>query len=357
MLRYILRRLIQAIPIFFGITVLSYALMSASGNPVAALTFRPGMTPEERDRVAARLGVNDPWPVQYLRWLIGDDWMRWDSTGDGIADHAIIVPLDADGDGEPEPPGDQRGILRGDFGNSFTSKRPALDVLTERLPATLELSIAAFLLGTPLGILIGIIAAVNRGKLFDNLSRVMAVAFTAIPVFWFAIMLLLIFGVQLRWLPIGDRCRTTLDDSCPPITERLQYMILPVIVLSIGGIAGYSRVMRASMLDVISSDYVRTARAKGLTSNLVWMRHAARNALIPIATSLGPELTFLLSGAVVTETIFNYPGVGLTSFNAIVQRDYPVVMTVTIYAAVATILGYLLSDILYGLIDPRIRFD
>ncbi len=357
MLRYIIRRLIQAIPIFFGITILSFALMSASGNPVAALTFRPGMTPEERDRIAARLGVNDPWPIQYLRWLAGDDWMRWDSTGDGIADHAILVPLDANGDGEPEPPGDRRGILRGDFGNSFTKKRPALDILVERLPATLELSLAAFLLGTPLGILVGILAAINRGRWFDNLSRVLAVAFTAIPTFWFAIMLLLVFSVQLRLLPIGDRCKTSLDDSCPPITDRLQYMILPVIVLSIGGIAGYSRVMRASMLDVISSDYVRTARAKGLTKRMTWIRHAARNALIPIATALGPELTFLLSGAVVTETIFNYPGVGLTSFAAVTQRDYPVVMTVTIYAAVATIVGYLLSDIMYGLIDPRIRFD
>ncbi|MBN8592821.1 MAG: ABC transporter permease [Anaerolineae bacterium] len=357
MFRYIVRRLIQAIPIFFGITILSFALMSASGNPVAALTFRPGMTPEERDRIAARLGVNDPWPIQYLRWLAGDDWMRWDSTGDGIADHAILVPLDANGDGEPEPPGDRRGILRGDFGTSFTKKRPALDILVERLPATLELSIAAFLLGTPLGILIGIIAAINHGKWFDNVSRILAVAFTAIPTFWFAIMLLLIFSVQLRLLPIGDRCKTSLDDSCPPVTERLQYMVLPVIVLSIGSIAGYSRVMRASMLDVISADYVRTARAKGLTRRMTWIRHAARNALIPIATALGPELTFLLSGAVVTETIFNYPGVGLTSFAAVTQRDYPVVMTVTIYAAVATIIGYLLSDIMYGLIDPRIRFD
>jgi peptide/nickel transport system permease protein len=134
-------------------------------------------------------------------------------------------------------------------------------------------------------------------------------------------------------------------------------MVLPVIVLSIGSIAGYSRVMRASMLDIISQDFIRTAQAKGLSARRVWFRHAARNALIPIATALGPAITGLLGGAVVTERIFNYPGVGLTSIQAVSQRDYPVVMAVTIYAAVATILGYLLSDILYAIFDPRIRFS
>jgi peptide/nickel transport system permease protein len=133
-------------------------------------------------------------------------------------------------------------------------------------------------------------------------------------------------------------------------------MVLPVVVLSIGGIAGYSRLMRASMLDIISQDYIRTAKAKGMTERRVWFMHAARNALIPIATALGPAITGLLSGAVITETIFNYPGLGLTSFQAITQRDYPVAMAVTIYAAIATIIGYLFSDILYAVIDPRIRF-
>jgi peptide/nickel transport system permease protein len=189
------------------------------------------------------------------------------------------------------------------------------------------------------------------------LSRVLSATVLALPGFWFAIMLLLLFSVQLRLFPIGDRCKTTLDDSCPPITERWNYMVLPVVVLSIGGIAGGSRLMRASMLDIISQDFIRTARAKGLTERVVWFGHAARNALIPIATGLGPAITGLLGGAVVTETIFNYPGLGLTSLQAITQRDYPVVMAITIYAAVANIIGYLISDILYALIDPRIRFS
>lgn len=354
---YVIRRLIQAVPTFFGITILTYLLMSASGNPVAALTFRPGVPASERERLAAELGVNDPLPIQYLRWLLGDDWMRWDSDGDGVADQSFLIPLDANEDGVPEKVGQRKGVLRGDFGTSFTKKRPVLDILFERLPATLELSISSLIIGTVFGVLIGILAAIKRGGVFDNISRVGAVAFTAIPIFWFAIMLLLFFSVQLKIFPIGDRCALTLEDSCPPIYQRFQYMVLPVIVLSVGSIAGYSRIMRASMLDIISQDYIRTARAKGLSSRLVWFRHAARNALIPIATSLGPAITGLLSGAVVTETIFNYPGVGLTSIQAVTQRDYPMVMAITIYAAISTILGYLLSDILYAVIDPRIRFS
>jgi peptide/nickel transport system permease protein len=357
MARYIIRRLIQSIPIFFGITVLSFVLMAASGNPVAQLTFRPGVTPQEVARVSAELGVDDPIFLQYLRWLLGDDWMRRDTDGDGVSDQAVLLPLDADGDGEPENPGRRRGVLRGDFGVSFTKKRPVLEIIMERVPATLELSVASFVIGTSIGIAVGIVAAVKRGGWFDQITRVVAVALTAIPIFWFALMVLMFFSVQLRILPIGDRCAMTLADTCPPIWERFQYMILPVTVLAIGGIAGYSRIMRASMLDIVSQDYIRTAQAKGLSSRLVWYRHAARNAMIPIATSLGPAITFLISGAVVTETIFNYPGLGRTSIEAVTQRDFPVVMALTIYAAVATILGYLLSDILYAIIDPRIRFN
>lgn len=357
MIRYIIRRLVQAIPTFFGITILSYILMSASGNPVQALSFQPNMGRDEQERLSKVLGVSDPWPIQYLRWLLGDDWLRWDSDGDGVADHAFILPLDADGDGENEPPGKRLGVVRGDFGNSFVKKRPVLDLIFERLPSTLELSVSSLLVGTAVGLLIGILAAVNRGKAFDNISRVLAVVFDSIPSFWLALMLLLFFGSYLKILPIGDRCKLTLDDSCPPIYERLQYMVLPVFVFSTGLISGYSRLMRASMLDVLGQDYIRTAQSKGLNNRMVLYRHAARNALIPIATFLGPAITGLLAGAVVIETIFNYPGVGKTLFDAAVARDYPVVMASVIYGAVATILGYLLSDILYAWIDPRIRFN
>ena len=358
MLRYVVKRSLQAIPLIFGITLLSYLLMTAApGGPIGSMNFRPGMSPQERAQAAARLGINDPVPVQYLRWLLGDDWMRWDADGDGVADHAFLLPLDADGDGEPEPPGTSRGVLRGDFGESFVSRRPVLDVLFERLPATLELGISALFIGVTVGVLLGILAAVRRGSIFDNSTRILAVVFDAIPSFWLGLMLILLLGVQLQLVPLQGRCRATISDSCPPIYDRIQYLILPTFVLATGLIAGYSRFTRASMLDVINQDYIRTARSKGLSDRMVWFKHATRNALIPIATFIGPALTGILGGAVIVETIFSWPGVGRSIVQAVTQRDYPVVMAVTIYAALATIIGYLISDVLYGIIDPRIRYD
>ena len=356
MTTYVIRRLLQAIPIMLGITLLTYGLMLATpGGPVAALSFGPRVRAEDVQRLEAQLGVNDPFVVQYLRWLLGDDWMRWDSDGDGIADKSILIPLDADGDGEPEPPGTRKGIIRGDFGRSFFHRRPVIDVLTERLGATLELGMTSLIFGAVVGILVGVGAAVKYNSWFDHISRVLAVAINALPNFWLGLILLLIFGSNLNLLPLGNRCETTLDDTCPPVYDRLEYLILPTLVLSTGLIATYSRFTRAAMLDIVNQDYVRTARSKGLSERRIWLVHAMRNAMIPVATFLGPAITFLLGGAVITETIYSWPGVGRLIVNSVVQRDYPVVMTVTIYSGLATIIGYLLSDILYAIIDPRIR--
>jgi peptide/nickel transport system permease protein len=358
MIKYTIRRLIQAIPTFFGITVLSYLLMTAApGGPVAALTFGPNITAAQRARVAARLGVNDPVPIQYLRWLMGDDWMRWDSDGDGVSDHSFLLPLDADGDGEPEPPGETRGVLRGDFGRSFSIRRPVGELIGERVNATLELGVSALVLGLAVGVPIGIFAAVRKGGKFDNITRILAVLFTAIPVFWLGLVLILIFGSALHILPMGSRCSALAIGGCPPIWGRIEYLILPTFVLATGTIAVYSRYMRASMLDVMNQDYMRTAQAKGLSGRSVWFKHGARNALIPLATFLGPAIFGLLSGAAITERIFSWPGLGSFAINAVVSQDYPVVMTVVIIGAVATICGYILSDVLYAVIDPRIRFD
>jgi peptide/nickel transport system permease protein len=364
MFKYVLRRLIQAVPIFFGITLLSYTLMIATpGSPVTALVFNSGSAArgDQLVRLREQLGVNDPLPVQYIRWLTGDDWMRWDSDGDGVADRAFLIPL-YDSKGEPLPPGEREGILRGDFGQSISlAGRRVLDVLVERLPATLELSVSALMIGLVFGLVIGILAAVNQGRWFDHFTRILAVVFDAVPTFFLGLLLLLIFAKGLEWLPLGDRCDlSTIAKAragCPPVFQRLEYMILPTFVLATGGIAAYSRYMRAAMLDIVSQDYIRTARAKGLSDRQVWFKHGARNALIPIATFLGPAITGLLGGAVFVETIFNYPGVGRTSIAAVTGRDYPMVMAITVYAGVATILGYLISDILYGIIDPRIRFS
>jgi peptide/nickel transport system permease protein len=176
----------------------------------------------------------------------------------------------------------------------------------------------------------------------------------AIPNFWLGLILILIFASTLAWLPISGRCPRVLT-GCPPLPERWHYLVLPTITLGTGAIAGYSRYMRASMLDVISQDYIRTAHSKGLAPRLVWYRHAARNALIPIATFIGPAVTGLLGGAVITESIFAWPGLGRLAVQAVNSRDYAVVMTTVLMGAVATVLGYIISDILYAVIDPRIR--
>jgi peptide/nickel transport system permease protein len=357
MFRYVIRRIIQAIPTFFGITILAFLLMTQTpGGPAGVLCLNAARSgPEGCERIKDKLGLNDPFYVQYLRWLIGDDWLLQDTDNDGLADKSLLVPLDRDGDGVNVEAGTRKGVLRGDFGLN-QQNRPVLDVLIERLPATLELSVSSFFLGAALGILVGVLAAVQRGGVFDNSSRVFAVLMQAVPNFWMGLLLLYFLAYQTRIFPISGRCATTISDSCPPIYERLEYMVLPIIVLSAGLVAGYSRFMRASMLDVINQDYIRTARSKGLSDRSIWMRHGLRNALIPIATFIGPALTSLLAGAIITETIFNYPGVGRVTFAAFTQRDYNVVMAVTIYASLATIIGFLISDILYGLIDPRIRY-
>src|SRR5690606_4014735 len=159
-----------------------------------------------------------------------------------------------------------------------------------------------------IGVIIGILAAVNHKRLFDHFTRIAAVIFDAVPNFWLALVLLLFFGSILQVLPLGGRCKTTLSDTCPPLHDRLEYLILPTFVIATGIIATYSRFARASMLDVVSQDYMRTARAKGLSNRVIWFRHGARNALIPIATFIGPAITFILSGAVITESIFSWPG-------------------------------------------------
>ncbi len=358
MVRFIVRRLIQSIPTFFGITIISYLLMSAApGGPTEFLLAGPKVTPQQRETLRVQMGVNDPWVVQYLRWLAGDDWMRWDTNDDGVADRSFLLPLDADGDGVPEPIGRGKGVIRGDFGQSFFGRQPALNLILERVPATLELGIASLVVSLLIGVPIGIWAAVQRGGLFDNVTRVMAVIFSAVPVFWLGLIVILIFGSALRILPMGSRCPVSLTGDCPPIYGRLNYLLLPTLVLATGGIAGYSRYMRAAMLDVIGQDYIRTAKAKGLSSRNVWFKHGARNALIPLATFFGPAVAGVLGGAPITETIFSWPGLGRLGVSSVIQQDYPVVMATVIFASVATVLGFILSDILYGLVDPRIRYD
>jgi len=379
MTRHIIRRLLQAIPTLFGVTLLSYMIMSfAPGGPLATLGLSDpqNLDQETIERLESQYGLNDPWYIQYGRWLVGTDIIfRLPQTGNSTAVEETIErssPTTSSARSANSQQGcsvlanERRGIVRGDFGCSYKWRRPVFEVIGERLPATIELGIATLFVSLFVGVPLGIGAAITRGRIFDNATRVLAVVFNAVPNFWMGLMLLLVFAFTLGWLPSGGRCermRVRLPDGSTggcadvvPIYNRLEYMIMPVFVLAVGGIAGYSRYMRTSMLETINSDYVRTARAKGLSARAVWLNHAARNALIPLATFLGPAVVGILGGAAITETIFSWPGLGRLIVEAVGNRDYPVIMASVVIGATLTVVAYIISDILYALFDPRIRY-
>jgi peptide/nickel transport system permease protein len=207
-----------------------------------------------------------------------------------------------------------------------------------------------------IGIPVGVLAAGQQGSIFDQFTRVASVLVSAIPVFWFGLILLLVFGAWLGWLPMGNRFPISVSGDYTLI-DRVRHLILPVFTLSSFTIATYSRFMRASVLDVLGQDYIRTAHSKGLSSLGVWFRHATQNALLPIATLLGASFSTIVSGAVLTETIYSWPGMGRLVVDAIQQQDYPVIMGITLLFSIFTVVGYLVSDVLYATLDPRVRLD
>lgn len=341
MSKYILRRLIQAVPTFLGITVIAFLIMMAApGDPVSLITFSPGnQDPERAATMRRQLGLDQPPLLQYVYWLIGNDW-------------ALV---DSDGDGEADSYGQRRGLLRGDLGHSIKQQRPVTELIVERIPATLQLTLTALVVGYAVGILFGVLAAVYHKGWIDSVVRVISVGGNAIPPFWLGLILILIFSVRLGALPMsGMRDITNAGDSFD-LGDRLAHMIMPVTVLSLGTIAFISRFVRTEMLEVLGQDYIRTARAKGLARRTVWSRHAIRNALIPVATFLGQQLGTLLAGAVIIERVFSWPGMGRLVVDAVFQRDFPLVMGSVVIASIFFIIGVLISDILYVWIDPRIR--
>lgn len=328
MTSYILRRLLQAIPTVIGVTLISFLLMQlAPGDPVTLMTFNPSNTAEDRERLRHEFCLDRSIPEQYLIWVFGD----------------------------LEGQCAQRGLVRGDFGTSFSERQPVLKLITERVPATLELTGSALLVGLTVGMAVGLTSAIRRGSLYDNTSRFFSVLFDAIPSFWLGLILIMIFSVELGWLPVGGRA--PLNDPDPTIFERLKYLLLPCLVLAATWVAVISRYMRAESLEVINQDYVRTARAKGLPDRAVYVHHVARNSLIPIVTIVGPAITALIGGAVVIERIFSWPGLGRLAVDAVSARDYPVVMGTVLISAILVILGSLLADVLLAVVDPRIRFS
>ncbi len=343
MINYIVRRLLQAIPQLIIISILLFALMQAFGDPIATLGARTPTRPEEKARLRRQFGLDQPIYIQYVVWLAGNDWMM----------------VDANGDGKPDSPGTRKGILRGDFGNSLVTRQPVLEMIGERLPNTLLLMLTAEFLCIVVSLFVGIYSAIRQYSWFDNLITTASFIGYSMPVFWLALMLMYIFAVNFkRW---GLPYLPTVGMFDPAVgktaSEVIKHMILPVATISIITIAGYSRYVRSSMLEVLSQDYVRTARAKGLVDRLVILRHALKNASLPFVTLIGLEIPFLLAGAVVTERIFAWPGMGRLFIDQTDRADFPVLMGILMIIASAVVIFQIITDVTYSFLDPRIRLN
>jgi len=321
MTAYLLRRSLQALLTLFVISLILFGLISsAPGGIMSAYAENTDMTPEDIARLRAKHGLDDPVPLRYVKWL--------------------------------------GNTLRGDWGDSLVSKRPALEEIADRLPNTMLLMGVTLLATLLIAIPLGILSAIKQYTWFDHFATTLAFAGQSLPVFWFGLLLIIVFSVTLR----GADGRPLLPGSGMSslgepfsVADRIRHLILPVTMLAFVSAAGYMRYLRSSMLDVIHEDYVRTARAKGLRERMVIYRHALRNALIPLVTLVGLDLPSLFGGALFTETIFAWPGIGRLYFNAALKTDYPVVMAVLVIYSGLIIASSLLVDVLYAALDPRIR--
>ncbi|MFN8456900.1 MAG: ABC transporter permease [Anaerolineae bacterium] len=342
MWRYIIRRGIQSFFLLWLATLISFTIYQAApGGPVQFLDDDPQATAADSNRLIRLYGLDRPIPVQYLVWLAGEDWLPENPTwrsGRCLSEAARCG----------------KGILRLDFGRSFFYKgQPAIDPILERIPATLTLGIATLILSMVIGVPLGIIAALNRGRWPDHIIRVSTVLINTVPDWWLGLLLLIFLGGYLGWVPLSGMY--TIGDGS--LLNRLHHLLLPALVAATGGWIGYSRILRFEMLEVLNHDYVRTARAKGLSERLVMWRHVLRNALMPFVTGFGGLLLIFLSGAVLFENVFSWPGMGRLFITAINSRDYPVMMAVFVIGSFVGILGLLLVDILYSIVDPRVKYD
>ncbi|NMB11257.1 MAG: ABC transporter permease [Firmicutes bacterium] len=315
--RYFARRLVQAIPLLLGISIISFfAMRMMPGGPMAGYLMNPRVTPADVARLEEAWGLDQPLMTQYIKWL--------------------------------------SSMLAGDWGWSYRTGLPVLEMIMQRLPQTLQLMVTSYVLAAIVAIPLGIFSAVYRYSIFDYCATVFAFMGVAIPSFWFAVMMQLVFSVRLGWLPSAGMATIGLEYS---LVDRLSHMIMPVFVLALINMASWSRYMRSSMLEVVGQDYVRTAMAKGLSHRAVIYKHALKNALIPVATIMGLDLPVFFGGAALTETIFAWPGMGQLFVDSVFSRDYPILMGVLMLTAVLVVLGNLLADLTYGLLDPRIHYD
>lgn len=319
MSQYILRRLLIAIPTLLVISFVIFAILAlAPGDPLAGFARNPAVPPAVRENIKRQLGLDQPWPVRYVKWL--------------------------------------GAVAQGELGFSYASKIPVNALIWQRLPQTLQVVGVAYLIAVLVAIPIGIIAAVRQYSFFDQIATTFAFIGFSLPAFFTGLLLLLIFSYRLGWFP--SIYSTTLKvNSGGTLVQALRQMVLPVTVLAVQQSAALTRFMRSSMLDTLPLDYVRTARAKGLTDRAVVARHVLANSLIPVVTLIALGIPTIFAGAIITENLFRVNGLGALLINSINSSDTPVVMALTFIFAVLTVIFNLIADILYGVLDPRVRYS
>ena len=314
MARYLRNRIGQSLLLLLGVSVIGFALMHlAPGGPLAVYTLNPTVTAQDIERVKHQFGLDQPVYVQYVKWA--------------------------------------SGLVTGHWGYSFFGGRPVGIIVLERLPATLELMGSSLALALVIGVTTGILGAVRRNSIIDYATATAAMLALSLPTFWFGLLGIYVFAQTLGWLPAGGIAST----GGGGLLDRLQHLLLPMLVLAFVLVAQWSRYTRSAMLEILTQDYMRTARAKGLGAARVLLGHGLRAALVPLVTLAGLQLPLLVGGALVTETVFSWPGMGLLFVNALGMRDYPVLMAILMVGALVVVLGNLLADIVVALIDPRIR--
>lgn len=317
MLKYIIKRLLIAVLVFVGITALVYTMsVNAPGDPVRMALNNPDTTEEDMERLREEWGLNDPVIVQYMNWT--------------------------------------KKMLQGDMGVSYRTNRPVTEMISERIGPTLMITVASVVLALLIAIPCGVLAAYKPYSLWDYTASGVSFIGAATPAFFAALMALYIFSVKLKWLPTGGMYGS---DGVRSTAILLKHMILPVATLSLGQIGSYIRQVRSSVLEVLGEDYVRTARSKGLKEYVVVLRHTLRNALMPLVTLISMQVPFLVGGAVVTEQIFGWPGIGSLMVYSITARDYPTIMGISAMIGMAVLLINVLLDLVYAVLDPRIRMQ
>ena len=345
MTTYILRRLIQTVGLLFILSVILFTLVNAApGGPITAYAGRRPR-PEQVERLKRQFGLDQPLPLQYVYWLVGNDWTKIDTDGDGIQDE----------------PGARKGILRGDFGFSYRTRQPVLDEIAKRLPNTVTLMGITMFIALAIAIPLGIYSAIKQYSLFDFFATTFSFAGQAVPEFWLGLLLIIVFYAWLKnpvtgepLLPSGGI--SSLDGGFS-LSDRLAHLVLPVLTGTLGWIAWYSRFLRSSLLEILPLNYLKSARARGLTERKVIFKHALSNAMIPIVTLIALDLPYIFTGAVLIESIFAWPGMGRLYYQAAVERDYPLLLAVLIIGAAFIILCNLVADVLYAYLDPRVRYE